>query len=233
MSYREAHLACHRPLNGPAQVEITGDEVRDPEPLGAAPARHRRLDPGVARRRLELGAPAGALVGTDPEARQIVYDALLEAARRRGAACQAGHRTRQVGQRPGGHGPGEELQGPAGRGPRHGAGPAGRDRRAPGAERRGKTTTFYLITGLIRPDAGRVLLDGLDLTRAPMFRRARDGDRLPGPGALDLPPKMTVEENILAILETRPLAGPSATSSSIGCWTSCRSSTSAAARPTR
>ena len=29
MSYREAHIACHRPLNGPVQVEITGDEVRD------------------------------------------------------------------------------------------------------------------------------------------------------------------------------------------------------------
>jgi lipopolysaccharide export system ATP-binding protein len=69
----------------------------------------------------------------------------------------------------------------------------------------GKTTTFYLITGLIRPDDGRVLLDGLDLTRAPMYRRARAGI-----GYLAQEPsifrKMTVEENILAILETRPLS---------------------------
>jgi lipopolysaccharide export system ATP-binding protein len=68
----------------------------------------------------------------------------------------------------------------------------------------GKTTTFYLITGLIRPDAGRVRLDGLDLTRAPMYERARAGI-----GYLAQEPsifrKMTVEENILAILETRRL----------------------------
>ncbi len=66
----------------------------------------------------------------------------------------------------------------------------------------GKTTTFYLLTGLIRPEAGEVRLDGRDLTRAPMFRRARAGI-----GYLAQEPsvfrRMTVEENILAILETR------------------------------
>jgi lipopolysaccharide export system ATP-binding protein len=69
----------------------------------------------------------------------------------------------------------------------------------------GKTTTFYLLTGLIRPEAGRVHLDGKDLTRAPMFRRARCGI-----GYLAQEPsvfrRMTVEENILAILETRKLS---------------------------
>jgi lipopolysaccharide export system ATP-binding protein len=69
----------------------------------------------------------------------------------------------------------------------------------------GKTTTFYLITGLIRPDAGRVSLDGEDLTDAPMYRRARKGI-----GYLAQEPsvfrKMTVEENIIAILETMPLS---------------------------
>ncbi|HEY8106059.1 MAG TPA: LPS export ABC transporter ATP-binding protein [Gemmatimonadales bacterium] len=69
----------------------------------------------------------------------------------------------------------------------------------------GKTTTFYLLTGLIRPEAGRVTLDGKDLTRAPMFRRARAGI-----GYLAQEPsvfrRMTVEENILAILETRPIS---------------------------
>jgi lipopolysaccharide export system ATP-binding protein len=68
----------------------------------------------------------------------------------------------------------------------------------------GKTTTFYLITGLILPDEGRVRLDGLELTRAPMYQRARTGI-----GYLAQEPsifrKMTVEENILAILETRHL----------------------------
>jgi lipopolysaccharide export system ATP-binding protein len=68
----------------------------------------------------------------------------------------------------------------------------------------GKTTTFYLITGLIRPDTGRVRLDGKDLTRSPMYLRARAGI-----GYLAQEPsifrKMTVEENILAILETRRL----------------------------
>jgi lipopolysaccharide export system ATP-binding protein len=68
----------------------------------------------------------------------------------------------------------------------------------------GKTTTFYLITGLIRPDGGKVRLDGRDLTRAPMYERARAGI-----GYLAQEPsifrKMTVEENILAILETREL----------------------------
>ncbi|MDQ3223430.1 MAG: LPS export ABC transporter ATP-binding protein [Gemmatimonadota bacterium] len=69
----------------------------------------------------------------------------------------------------------------------------------------GKTTTFYLITGLIRPDDGSVLLDGQDLTRMPMYRRARAGI-----GYLAQEPsvfrKLSVEENILAILETRPMS---------------------------
>ena len=39
----------------------------------------------------------------------------------------------------------------------------------------GKTTTFYMIVGLARPDAGRVLLDGEDITDLPMYLRARNG----------------------------------------------------------
>ncbi len=69
----------------------------------------------------------------------------------------------------------------------------------------GKTTTFYLLVGLIGADAGRVLLDGDDITRAPMYRRARRGI-----GYLAQEPsifrKMTVEENVRAILETRGLS---------------------------
>ena len=69
----------------------------------------------------------------------------------------------------------------------------------------GKTTTFYLITGLILPDTGTVTLDGQDLSRAPMYQRARAGI-----GYLAQEPsifrRMTVEENVLAILETLPLS---------------------------
>lgn len=65
----------------------------------------------------------------------------------------------------------------------------------------GKTTAFYLITGLLKPTGGRVYLDGEDLTTYPMYRRARRGI-----GYLPQEPsvfrKLTVEENILAILET-------------------------------
>jgi lipopolysaccharide export system ATP-binding protein len=68
----------------------------------------------------------------------------------------------------------------------------------------GKTTTFYLITGLIRPDRGRILLDGRDITRDPMYRRARAGL-----GYLAQEPsvfrKLTVEQNVMAILETQGL----------------------------
>ncbi|MCR4340489.1 MAG: LPS export ABC transporter ATP-binding protein [Gemmatimonadaceae bacterium] len=68
----------------------------------------------------------------------------------------------------------------------------------------GKTTTFYMIVGLIQPLAGRIILDGEDITDMPMFRRARQGI-----GYLSQEPsifrKLSVEDNILAILETLPL----------------------------
>ncbi len=65
----------------------------------------------------------------------------------------------------------------------------------------GKTTTFYMIVGLIPPQEGTILLDGEDITEMPMYRRARRGI-----GYLSQEPsifrKLTVEENLLAILET-------------------------------
>lgn len=68
----------------------------------------------------------------------------------------------------------------------------------------GKTTTFYMVAGLIPPDQGKILLDGEDITRMPMFQRARRGI-----GYLSQEPsifrKLSVEENILAILETLPI----------------------------
>jgi lipopolysaccharide export system ATP-binding protein len=69
----------------------------------------------------------------------------------------------------------------------------------------GKTTTFYMIVGLIQPLSGRILLDGEDITKLPMFERARRGI-----GYLSQEPsifrKLSVEDNILAILETLPLS---------------------------
>jgi lipopolysaccharide export system ATP-binding protein len=69
----------------------------------------------------------------------------------------------------------------------------------------GKTTTFYMTVGLTVPDSGRVVLDGEDLTDAPMYVRARKGI-----GYLPQEPSifrgLTVEQNIMAIIETLDLS---------------------------
>lgn len=69
----------------------------------------------------------------------------------------------------------------------------------------GKTTTFYMIVGLTAPDTGRVILDGQDVTGDPMYVRARKGI-----GYLPQEPSifrgLTVEQNVLAILETLNLS---------------------------
>ncbi|MBN2300951.1 MAG: LPS export ABC transporter ATP-binding protein [Lentisphaerae bacterium] len=69
----------------------------------------------------------------------------------------------------------------------------------------GKTTTFYAIVGLIKPDAGRIFFDGQDITSLPVYMRARMGM-----GYLSQESsvfrKLTVEENVMAILETMPLS---------------------------
>ena len=69
----------------------------------------------------------------------------------------------------------------------------------------GKTTTFYMIVGIVKPDAGRIVLDDRDITMLPMYRRARMGI-----GYLSQEPsifrKLTVAENVMAILETRKLS---------------------------
>ncbi|MEK6745605.1 MAG: LPS export ABC transporter ATP-binding protein [Pseudomonadota bacterium] len=64
----------------------------------------------------------------------------------------------------------------------------------------GKTTCFYMITGLIQPDMGRIMLDGEDITRLPMYRRARQGiGYLPQEASIFR--GLTVEQNILSVLE--------------------------------
>ncbi|MBN2282721.1 MAG: LPS export ABC transporter ATP-binding protein [Deltaproteobacteria bacterium] len=67
----------------------------------------------------------------------------------------------------------------------------------------GKTTTFYIIVGLIRPDSGRVLLNGGDISLDPMYLRARKGiNYLPQEPSVFR--KLTVRDNVQAILETLP-----------------------------
>ena len=211
MSYREAHLACYQGIGVAQEPEITGDEVRD----------HLR---GSVLPRL---AVEGWLIDTsasgwDPvtprvawwgaggeERRELIYQSLLAAAQR---AAQRSARQQAQPAAP------QRARASVLEGLR--LVKSFKDRRVVnevsvkveqgeivgllGPNGAGKTTTFYLITGLIRPDAGQVRLDGLDLTRAPMYERARAGI-----GYLAQEPsifrKMTVEENILAILETRRL----------------------------
>jgi lipopolysaccharide export system ATP-binding protein len=205
MSYREAHLACYQAIGNAKEQEITGDEIRDHLRRSVLP----RL--AVEGWILETSGndwdpvqPRVAWWGAEPEDRQAIYDALLAAARRaaqrtkpptpqrastsvlEGVNLAKSFKGRRVVNRVSVRVEQGEIVGLLG--------PNGA----------GKTTTFYLITGLIRPDAGQVRLDGLDLTRAPMYERARAGI-----GYLAQEPsifrKMTVEENILAILETRDL----------------------------
>ena len=70
----------------------------------------------------------------------------------------------------------------------------------------GKTTTFRMIIGMITPNAGRVVFDGMDVTKMPMYQRARRGM-----GYLSQEPsifqRLTVRQNLLAVLDTMNLTG--------------------------
>ena len=69
----------------------------------------------------------------------------------------------------------------------------------------GKTTSFYMIVGLLRPEGGRIFLEGQDVTELPMYKRCRLGmGYLPQESSVFR--KLTVEENLLAILETLDLS---------------------------
>ena len=69
----------------------------------------------------------------------------------------------------------------------------------------GKTTTFAMMVGYVKPDGGRIVLDGRDITDVPMYLRARSGI-----GYLAQEPsifrKLTVEQNIMSVLETLDLS---------------------------
>src|SRR3989441_1987999 len=70
----------------------------------------------------------------------------------------------------------------------------------------GKTTTFYSIVGLVPPDTGRVLIDDEDITDVPMYLRARQYGISYLPQEASVFRKLTVEENILAVLEAQPIS---------------------------
>jgi len=199
--YREAHLASYQRDD----QDVSGDEVRE--------HLNQSVLPRLATEGWILDTSSGywqtvrarvAWWGPTPRERQAVYDALLNSARR--AVQRATSFTRQ---RP----RGSLLEGldlsKSFKGRRVVDRVSVRVEQGEivgllGPNGAGKTTTFYLITGLILPDDGRVLLDGTELTDAPMYQRARSGI-----GYLAQEPsifrRMTVEENILSILETRPL----------------------------
>jgi lipopolysaccharide export system ATP-binding protein len=69
----------------------------------------------------------------------------------------------------------------------------------------GKTTCFYMLVGMIRPEGGGVILNGEDITKLPMYKRARKGiGYLPQEASIFR--RLSVEDNIMAILETVPLS---------------------------
>ncbi len=69
----------------------------------------------------------------------------------------------------------------------------------------GKTTSFYMIVGLVRPDQGQVFLDELEITKLPMYKRAQLGIGYL-PQEVSVFRKLSVEDNIMAILEMTPLS---------------------------
>ncbi len=73
-----------------------------------------------------------------------------------------------------------------------------------GANGAGKTTSFYMVVGVIRPNAGNIILDDEDITSLPMYKRARRGlGYLPQEASVFR--KLSVEDNLFAILQTLKL----------------------------
>jgi len=69
----------------------------------------------------------------------------------------------------------------------------------------GKTTTFYMTVGLVKPNEGKIFLDNLDITDLPMYKRAKLGIGYLAQEA-SIFRKLSVEDNILAVLEMRPIS---------------------------
>jgi lipopolysaccharide export system ATP-binding protein len=211
LGYREAFLVCHRSVFGGGDPELTGDQVRENLLASVLP---RLADDGWIQPSGDAGWPSVHAAGDWWNGAA----ADREGARTRLLECAAtGFRAREAGAAPrdtiAPTGGGSVLEG-------IGLDKSFRGRKVVsdvsvrveqgeivgllGPNGAGKTTTFYLITGLISPDAGQVKLDHIDLSRAPMYRRARQGI-----GYLAQEPsvfrRLTVEENIMAILEMQPI----------------------------
>ena len=69
----------------------------------------------------------------------------------------------------------------------------------------GKTTSFYMMVGLVTPDSGRILADGVEITRVPMYLRARNYGISYLPQEPSVFRKLSVEDNILAVLEAQSI----------------------------
>ena len=69
----------------------------------------------------------------------------------------------------------------------------------------GKTTSFYMIVGLITPNSGKIFLDGVDITKEPVYKRAQQGIGYLAQEA-SVFRKLTVEENLMAVLELSNLS---------------------------
>ena len=70
----------------------------------------------------------------------------------------------------------------------------------------GKTTSFYMIVGLVPPDSGRILIDGQNISNVPMYLRARNYGISYLPQEPSVFRKLSVEENIMAVLEVQPIS---------------------------
>jgi lipopolysaccharide export system ATP-binding protein len=70
----------------------------------------------------------------------------------------------------------------------------------------GKTTSFYMIVGLVPPDSGRILVDGQDISNVAMYLRARNYGISYLPQEPSVFRKLSVEENIMAVLEVQPIS---------------------------
>ena len=70
----------------------------------------------------------------------------------------------------------------------------------------GKTTSFYMIVGLVVPESGRVMVDDTEITRVPMYLRARNHGISYLPQEPSVFRKLTVEDNIMGVLEAQPIS---------------------------
>ena len=205
LSYREAYLACYQPT-GDADQEVSGDDVRHHLKSSVLPRLATEgwiLDTGSGY--WQTVRPRVSWWGPREEERQAVYEALLTSARRAAQRAKSFTRAAASTSLLEGLGLSKSFKGRCVVDDVSVRVEQGEIVGLLGPNGAGKTTTFYLITGLIRPDEGRVRLDGVELTEMPMYQRARNGI-----GYLAQEPsvfrKMTVEENVLAILETRGLS---------------------------